>query len=135
MAFQGYLLKSGDDVFPMEYCLEQSYKISRKILDLDSTRTAAGILERNVLPHTSTTISLTIRSLNNTQQQNLWSYIRNHYNKANERKIQLTYYVPELNSYETAYFYVPDPDFTIKEIDVNKKKIKYYQYSLEFIGY
>ena len=135
MAFQGYLLKSGNDIFPMEYCQEKSYKVSRKIMDLDSTRTASGFLERNVLSHTSTTISLTVRSLNNTQQQDLWSYIRNHYTKAVERKLQLTYYVPESNNYETAYFYIPDPEFTIKDIDSDRRKIQYNSYSLEFIAY
>ena len=139
MAFDGYLLKIGDDdnaytITGAEYINEKSYKVTRNIQDLDSYRDANGFLHRNALEHVPLKIEINTReNLTNTQLAAFLGAIRNKYINENERKCRVTAFVPELNTYVTQEMYMPDPEITIKII--RNGVIKYDSVRLAWIGY
>ena len=134
MGFNGYLIKIGSyDTFFEQYIQYQSYKVSRKIQDLDSYRDANGVLHRNVLEHESFVIEFTLRPLNNLELESVISKIRQNYTAEKERKVNITFYMPELNSYITQEAYMPDPDISIKRIE--GPVVFYEPTTLKFIGY
>lgn len=134
MGFNGYLIQIGSySTFFEQYIQYQSYKVSRKVQDLDSYRDANGVLHRNVLDHDSYVIELTLRPLNNLELENVMSAIRSNYISEKERKVNITFYVPELNNYMTIEAYMPDPDTPIRKIE--GPIVKYDPIQLKFIGY
>ena len=137
MAFNGSLITINGAEFPWHYVEENSYKCALKTLDLDSGRVATGVLERNVLQHQSIEISFTIKSLTNTEQADLWSFLRSRYiSGLQERKLRINAYVPELDDYVIKEVYVAsDPTFQIRQISPSKRVIKYASYEMKFIGY
>ena len=52
-----------------------------------------------------------------------------------QRKGEITYWNDETNTYETACVYIPDTQFTIKEIDKEKKEIYYEKIRIALIEY
>ena len=136
MAFEGYLLKMGGDVFPLSFVYKESYKITpNRRQDLDSGRNANGVLERNVLDHMPSTISFQAKPMNNTDLDKMMSFIRSHYVSEREKKLIIEYFCPDINGYKTGEFYVPDIEYVINMVDVEKKTILYYGFQLEFIEY
>lgn len=136
MAFNGYLLKMGADVFPLSFVYKNSYSITpNRRQDVDSTRNANGVLERNVLDHMPTTISFKTKPMYNDDLEKMMSFIRSHYSVEKEKKLVLEYYCPDINDYKTGEFYVPDISFPIDMVDVKNKRILYREFQLEFIEY
>lgn len=136
MAFNGYLLKMGADVFPLSFVYKNSYSITpNRRQDVDSTRNANGVLERNVLDHMPSTISFQTKPMYNDDLEKMMSFIRSHYSVEKEKKLVLEYYCPDINGYKTGEFYVPDISFPIDMVDVEKKRILYREFQLEFIEY
>ena len=134
MAYRGYLIKLGNSSISTEkYIVASTYKVSKKIIDLDSYRDANGKLHRNALDHCSYVIEFEVKPMTNSRMENLMSEIRGSFTNPKERKLSLTFYLPELDSYETADFYMPDPDYPIERIEGNT--VYYKQMSLKFIGY
>ena len=136
MAFNGYLLKMGADVFPLSFVYKNSYSITpNRRQDVDSTRNANGVLERNVLDHMPSTISFQTKPMYNDDLEKMMSFIRSHYSVEKEKKLVLEYYCPDINGYKTGEFYVPDISFPIDMVDVKNKRILYREFQLEFIEY
>lgn len=136
MAFDGYLLKMGADIFPLSFVYKESYKVApNRRQDLDSGRNANGVLNRNVLDHMPSTISFQAKPMYNRDLNKMMSFIRSHYMVEKEKKLTLEYYCPDIDSYKTGEFYVPDIEFTINMVDVEKKEILYNGFTLEFIEY
>ena len=65
--------------------------------------------------------------------ENVMSAIRSNYISEKERKVNITFYVPELNNYMTIEAYMPDPDTPIRKIE--GPIVKYDPIQLKFIGY
>lgn len=138
MAFNGTLLTLGADVFPSKFIQAESYIVTpQRRLDLDSgVNNADGVLQRNVLEHTATTISFSVRDgLNNTENAELWDFIRSHYTNEAEQKVRATYYSPKTDQYSTGDFYIPDIEFPIYLVDSVNQKIIYRSYTIELIEY
>lgn len=136
MAFDGYLLKVGAEIFPLSFVFKESYEVTpNRRQDLNSTRNANGILQRNVLAHRPSTISLSTKPMDNTELEKMMELITRNFVAENERKVKLTYYCPDINSYKTGYFYIPDITFPINLVDVENKTILYNSFTLEFIEY
>jgi hypothetical protein len=135
MAFSGYLIKIGSnpDMFFEHFIIAQSYKVSKKIIDLNSFRDGNGELKRNALDHVSYTINFDIKPLNNTRMQEFLNAIRSNFSVAKERKVAVTFYNPESDSYITADFYMPDPEFNIEKIEAGQ--VYFRQTTIKFIGY
>lgn len=135
MAYNGYLIKilgNGDYTIPLTLINEVSYKGTLSVMDLDATRTADGILHRNVVLAVSH-CSFETRPLNNTDVASLWGNIRSRYTNAAEKKVYASVYISELDDYMSANFYIPDIEMTISHIENNK--VFYEPITFEFIGY
>lgn len=136
MAFNGYLLKIGEDVFPLRFVFKESYRITpNRRQDLGSNRNANGVLVRNVLEHKPTTISFQTRPMDDSMLEQMMSFIRERYVDENEKKVLLEFYCPDTNSYKTGEFYIPDMEFPIMRVDLEKNKVFYNSFTLEFIEY
>ena len=136
MAFNGYLLKMGADIFPLSFVYKESYKVApNRRQDLDSNRNANGKLERNVLEHMPSTISFQTKPMYNNDLDKMMQFIRSHYMVEKERKLLLTYYCPDINDYKTGEFYMPDIEFVMNMVDIERNRILYNGFQLEFIEY
>jgi hypothetical protein len=136
MSYNGYLLKMGADVFPLSFVYANSYTVTpNRRQDLDSARNADGVLERNVLEHTATTISFQTKPMWNSEMNQMMTFIRNHYSVELEKKISMEYYCPDLDDYKTGEFYIPDIAFSINMVDNEHNRILYNGFQLEFIEY
>lgn len=136
MAFNGYLLKMGADIFPLSFVYKESYKVSpNRRQDLDSGRNANGVLERNVLDHMPSTISFQTKPMWNNELDEMMSFIRGHYSVEKEKKVLLEYFCPDINGYKTGEFYVTDIEYPINMVDLDNNRILYNGFSLEFIEY
>lgn len=134
MAFSGYLIKIGvNDTFYNKYIVGASYKVAKKIIDVDSYRDANGVLHRNAMDHLSYTIEFDVKPLDNVRMETLMSSIRSNFTTPKERKLSVTFWVPEDNDYVTASMYMPDPEFNIDHLTAGK--IFYKSTTLKFIGY
>lgn len=135
MAYEGYLIRIGSNStdFFGNYIVCQTYKVSKKIIDLSSYRDGNGELRRNALDHVSYTINFSIKPLDNTRLQTFLSAIRSNFIIEKERKVPVTFYSPESDSYITADFYMPDPEFTISRIEGNQ--VFFEKTTIKFIGY
>lgn len=136
MAFNGSLIKLGSENFPLSFVYKDSYKITpNRRQDMDSQRNANGILIRNVLDHTASTISFTTKPMTNSDLASMMSFIRRKYINEKEKKLSITYYCPDLDDYKVGEFYLPDIEFPIMQVDVENRKIRYGSFTLEFIEY
>lgn len=136
MAFNGSLIKINSDEFPLHCIIWESYEVTpNRRQDLDSTRNANGYLMRNVLDHTATTIQMDTKPLTNDKLAEMMRFITTRYTDAREKKVQLTYYCPDIDDYKTGLFYIPDVQYPIKKIDVDTKTIWYKSFTIKFIEY
>ena len=139
MAYSGYLIKIigtgslSDYTVPLGYMLEDTYKGTYSVLDSDSKRNAKGKLIRTALTHKVPHCSVDFRPLTGTEVGSMMSSIRSRFTKAKEHKLKASIWVPLLNDYVEASFYIPDTEFTIKQ--VTETSIKYDTFTLELIGY
>ncbi len=134
MAYNGYLIKVGNYTIPHKYIKAETYQALYSTLDLDSTRLANGTLNREVLEHHVGKVEFeTIPLMDNEQLNDLLSNIRNNYTNALEKKANVTFYVPEYDTYYTQEMYVPDITFTMYFADGNK--VQYEPVRIAFIGY
>lgn len=136
MAFQGYLMKIGQTVFPLSFVFKESYNITpNRRQDLDPFRNANGVLNRNVVPHMVTTISIKTKPMWNDEMNKLMTLISNNYINEKEKKVSLTYYCPDLDDYKVGEFYVPDVEFNMNYVDTENNRILYNSTTIEFIEY
>lgn len=140
--YNGYLIKvkgiedtayAADFIIPLQYMILSSYKATYSTLDGDTKRDGEGYLVRTVLPHKVAHCSVDIRQMSNAEIWLLMDGIQSRYTDENENKVNASIWVPQLNDYVDAEFYVPDIEFTIRKIE--PPKILYAQLTLEFIGY
>ena len=133
MAFNGYLIKVGTYTVPLSFMRYESYNITHSTLDLDSYRNANGVLSRNALAHKVDKIEFNVPMMTMKEFQNVWANVVSHYSNATEKKINVNYYVPEIDDYVTADMYVPDIPFSIRNIDGNTINLN--ETRIAFIGY
>lgn len=134
MAYQGYLIKVGNYEIPLSMMRAETYKVSKKILDLDSYRDANGELHRETLSHYSAVVTFNIPSLKTNKEVSAFlGNIQANYTVPQERKAVVEFYMPETDNYVTLNMYMPDPEFTMYM--ATKEFIKYNETPIEFIGY
>lgn len=134
MAFNGSLLTFGGTNVPLKYIKADSYAVTpNRRQDLDPYRDANGELHRNTLSHTATTIKFETKAMWNNDFATFMSLIRNSYSDDLEKKVSVTYYCPDLDSYKTGDFYVPDVEYSIYM--VKGTKILYNPVTVELIEY
>lgn len=134
MAFEGYLVKIGfNDTLFNGLIVFASYKVSKKIIDIDSYRDANGELHRQALEHLSYVVEFDIRPLREAAHAEIMEAIESTFTIPAERKLSVTFWLPETHEYVTADCYMPDPDITIKGMYNND--LLYDTTHIKFIGY
>ena len=113
MAYQGYLIKVGNTVFPMKYIRVETYKCTpNQRIDQDSDSDATGMLHRNVLPHTRSKIEFEtpqmLRGADVLAINTLLGLAGNA-----RRDVTITYWDHESQDYKTGKCYVPDVSYQI----------------------
>ena len=136
MAVNGSLIKLSGDNFPLQYVFKESYKVTpNRRQDLDPYRDANGLLHRNTISHTATTIQFQTKPMWNDEFDAMMSFIRSRYTNSLEKKLHITYFSPDINDYKTGDFYVPDVEYNMDLVDTTRRKIFYLSTTLEFIEY
>lgn len=133
MAYKGSLFTMGGEEFPHKWIFKDSFSVTPHVLDLDSTRTTTGHLQRNVLDHTSVTVTYQTVPMKLEEYEDMWAWIRSKYTDAKHRKFRGGYYSFEDGEIKTIDMYVPD---TSHNVYWAKNKDGLMQSTtLEFIGY
>lgn len=136
MAFSGYLLKCGTTELPMKYIRHESYTVTPdQRLELDAKRDATGVLHRTTVANMPPKIEFETIYLTNAEVAVLNTIISNAYSVSAERKLPITYYDPETDTYKTTNAYLPDVEYKIDHVDVANNKILYQPIRYAFIGY
>ena len=136
MAFNGYLiaLGAGETQFPLKYMRYESYvTVPDQRLDLDSTRDTTGVLHRTVLAHTATKITFNMPCMTSRELQLALSYFKIAFADSQARRLTVKYYDEWTNGYKTGTFYMPDLNFTIRNIEGNT--INYNEVKVTLIEY
>lgn len=134
MAFQGYLLKFGGIEIPHKYIQLESYSTTPdQRTELSAHRDNNNTLHRVTSPNHKTTIKFNTIPLNLTQKIELQTAMKKGLINEVERKYQVTYWNDEKNVYETGDFYMPDVDYSIRNIKGNN--IEYSSIAFELIEY
>lgn len=113
MAYQGYLIKVGNTVFPMKYIRAETYQCTpNQRIDQDSDSDATGVLHRNVLPHTRSKIEFeTPQMLRGTDVLAISTLLGLAGNA--KRDVTITYWDHESQDYKTGKCYVPDISYQL----------------------
>lgn len=134
--FQGYLFKSGNDIFPHKYISYESYDTlpnSREEIKAyrdDNTRDLTRITSQG------TKSSFTFKTRDNLHLadiQIIRNWFTSHITNPLERKLTLTYWNNEELVYKTAEFYCADIKYTIKKI--TEDDIIYKAFEVSFVEY
>ena len=148
MAYEGYLVKikaipgselaDWDYTIPMGDIVFESYQATYSTLDGDSKRNGKGRLRRTTYPHRVAHCKFTLRQMKGVEIHQILELIQLHYVKKRQRKVKASIWVPELDAYVTDYYYLPDPNITIKRQETTRQgtsRLIYNPVELELIGY
>lgn len=142
MGYSGYLIKLGNTILPNNYIKIKSYTvIPQQTMEWSAERTMSGLLVRSTVSHKPTKITFsTPRMVNRTMTSvrdvpTFWGYFTNAFTDEKERKLKVTYYEPQSDSYKTGDFYVPDISYPIEFIDQKTNLIHYGESNISLIEY
>lgn len=112
----------------MRLIAEDGYSsVPNRQTDKNSYLNANGKLNRKILPHTRSTITLTLLNMSQSDKELVQSFF------PKREDVEITYWNDEDNVMTTGVFYVPDMEYTIK---TDKGGIKTYNgFTVEFIEY
>ena len=138
MAFNGKLveLKTGNNYveLPLKYVKAESYTVTpEQRMEISANRASTGLLKRNTLSHTASKIDLETVPVTNSDVAILNTLFSNAFTDAQERKLDLRYYNPATDSYNTGTFYMPDTEYHI--LNINGTTIQYDSVRFAFIEY
>lgn len=133
--WQGYLLKSGGEVFPHQYIIAESWESTPnqreeiKAYRDDNTRNLTRITAQG----TKSKIKFSTRRLTLDEKEDLLAWFTRHESNHLERKINITFWNDDTNSYSSGDFYRTDTKFKIREI--SQETIKYDTTDITLIEY
>ena len=120
---------------PLGMIRYETYQITpQQTIDLDSYRSENGNLLRNPVA-TKCKLEFNTPLMTDTQWGEIWNIIKAGFNNNTERKLKLKYYDTLSATYKTGYFYVPDVQTTIRNIEEGPGVINYQEIRLAFIEY
>ena len=120
---------------PLGMIRYETYQITpQQTIDLDSYRSENGNLLRNPVA-TKCKLEFNTPLMTDTQWGEIWNIIKAGFNNHIERKLKLKYYDTLSATYKTGYFYVPDVQTTIRNIEEGPGVINYQEIRLAFIEY
>ena len=120
---------------PLGMIRYETYQITpQQTIDLDSYRSENGNLLRNPVA-TKCKIEFNTPLMTDSEWAEIWNIIKAGFNNNTERKLKLRYYDTLSATYKTGYFYVPDVQTTIRNIDEGAGVINYNEIRIAFIEY
>lgn len=126
--YKGWDIKTPKGILPAKFIAAEG--LSQKpnqIMDLDPRRTSDGLLVRNVLPYTVTSITINTVPMGLKMKKEFQSYF------PSRKTIEIEYWNEESNDYRTGKFYIPDVEW--KRYGVVKGEPFYLSVTYELIGY
>ena len=140
MAFNGKLIElktNGSWVnFPIKYIKAESYKVTPdQRMESEANRSADGYLKRTTVDHTASKIDFTTTNLTNTDVKRINDMRTAAFTNAKQRKVDVRYYNPDTDSYNTGTFYMPDVDYEINRVDLQTNTVHYNPIRFAFIEY
>ena len=142
MAFSGYLIKVKNQTtsayveIPLKYMRAETYSVTpQQRMEWSAERDVNGFLHRVTVANMPPKIEFETPLMTNTEVSALNTIIQNGYINSAERKVNIQYYDPESDSYKTHDCYLPDVNYTIRNVDVTNRAINYEQLRYAFIGY
>lgn len=111
---QDNLIKFGDTWLPNEYITEDGYVVTpNQRTELEAYRNADVLLHRVTSPNFKTSITLTLCPMSLTEKMTVQSIINSAMIVPTERKVAVTYWNDETNTYETGDFYISDVTYSV----------------------
>lgn len=139
MAFSGYLIKVGTGTpveIPLKYMRAETYSVTpNQRLEWSAERDVTGVLHRETTANMPPKIEFNTPLMTNKDIKALNTILSNAYSNATERKLRVTYYDPESDTYKTHDCYMPDVKYEIRNVDTAKNVINYEELRYAFIGY
>ena len=139
MAFSGYLIKVGTGTpaeIPLKYMRTETYSVTpNQRLEWSAERDVTGVLHRETTPNMPPKIEFDTPLMTNADIKALNTILSNAYSVAAERKLSVTYYDPESDTYKTHDCYMPDVKYEIRNVDTVNNVINYEELRYAFIGY
>ena len=140
MAFSGYLIKvgpSGSEVeIPLKYMRAETYSVTPdQRLEWSAERDVTGVLHRETVANMPPKIEFNTPLMTNSDINALNTILSTAYSVAAERKLRVTYYDPESDSYKAHDCYMPDVKYEIRNVDTVNNVINYQELRYAFIGY
>lgn len=139
MAFSGYLIKVGTGTpveIPLKYMRAETYSVTpNQRLEWSAERDVTGVLHRETTPNMPPKIEFNTPLMTNADIKALNTILSNAYSVADERKLSVTYYDPESDTYKTHDCYMPDVKYEIRNVDAAHNVINYEELRYAFIGY
>lgn len=139
MAFSGYLIKVGTGTpveIPLKYMRAETYKVTpNQRLEWSAERDVTGVLHRETTPNMPPKIEFNTPLMTNADIKALNTILSNAYSVTAERKLSVTYYDPESDTYKTHDCYMPDVKYEIRNVDTANNVINYEELRYAFIGY
>lgn len=134
MAYNGYLLAFGSVVLSNAYLTQGSYSVTpSQRTELAAYRDNSNNLHRTTSSNYKTKITFSTKPLTLDEKIALQNVIASGMVNNTERKVQVTYYNDETNSYYTGYFYITDVTYTV--LDTFGNDIIYNPISYTLIEY
>ena len=140
MAFTGYLIKvgpSGSEVeIPLKYMRAETYTVTpNQRLEWSAERDVTGVLHRETVANMPPKIEFNTPLMTNSDINALNTILSTAYSNVAERKLRVTYYDPESDSYKSHDCYMPDVHYQIRNADTVNNVINYEELRYAFIGY
>lgn len=140
MAFTGYLIKVGTGLaaqeIPLTYMRAETYKVTpNQRMEWSAERDITGVLHRETVPNMPPKIEFNTPLMTNAEINALNTIIQGAFTNSAERKLPVTYYDPESDSYKSHDCYMPDVDYEIRNVDIVNNVINYEELRYAFIGY
>lgn len=133
MAYDGYLFKVGDYIFPTKYIKPSTYSAYVNMQDLDPWTDANGYLHRTAVELKALKVEFeTIPMLTNQTFSEIMKSIQSNYRNSDSRECIVTAYIPEYDGYVAQCGYLAD--FTPKIYGTYGGIIHYDSIRMSFIG-
>ena len=140
MAFSGYLIKVGpsgsEGEIPLKYMRAETYSVTPdQRLEWSAERDVTGVLHRETVANMPPKIEFNTPLMTNSDINALNTILSTAYSVAAERKLRVTYYDPETDSYKAHDCYMPDVKYEMRMVDTTNNVIHYNELRYAFIGY
>ena len=141
--FDGWLIKvvtpgtpSTYVEIPLKYMRAETYTVTPdQRMEWSAERDVTGVLHRETTSNMPPKIEFSTPLMTNSDINALNTILSTAYSVAAERKLRVTYYDPESDSYKSHDCYLPDVHYQIRNVDTAKNVINYEELRYAFIGY